>query len=166
MDNVLSKVASAVNQAPIELEVDIKPINRIHAALQRWSVLPRKKRLVFAPATLGTLIRISEHLLAIDVSVFKSGNVMEANFQSISKDGVKIATIIAIAATNSRWMPSRSLVRFIMTNFTATELLNTMSMVLRQMDVTSFMTTIISMRGMNVLEGSDKNEVSPMEQGS
>lgn len=170
---ILSSVADMVTQQPVELEVDIAPRNRMHAVLQQWGILPKKKVLVIRPIYYGTLIRISQLLLGIDMSKYDISHVHESNYTIIRDHGIAIATIIAEAIHNRRSAAPERLVSFIMDNFTNKELLSTLLIVLQQMNIKDFMTSIISVRGMNVLERktasakiAENNEVSPMDQGS
>lgn len=163
---VLKDVASAVTHESMDLVVTIIPCNAIHALLQNWGLLPTKRVLAVRPVTLGTLIRISKLMLTIDTAALEKGNVLDGNYQLIEQHGKTVAGVIALAIHNNREKPSPRLVRFILTNFTAKELLAAMATVLRQMNVQTFMTTIISVRGMNVLAKGETPEVSPMEQGS
>ncbi len=165
MENILNKVGDAALQKPVELEVDIISPGRFQRILQHLGLMAKKRKLVLHPITLGNLIRISQQMLAIDINLFRQENLLESNYKAIQLHGNTIARIIAIAVNNSKSDPPASLVRFIVNNFTAKELLQTLGIVLRQMNITDFMTSIISVRGLNVLEASN-NGMSPVEQGS
>jgi len=171
--NVLSKVADATLQQPVLIEVDIIPINIVHRYLQRWKLLPCKRRFTIRPICFGSLIRISRLILSIDVSVFDLKNLLDSNYKAIEQHAGTMAEVVAVAIQNDRHEPSRHLVNFILRNFTAQEMQKVMAIVLQQMNVTSFMTSIISMRGMNVLDvpaasasNVSASEVSPMDRRS
>lgn len=95
-------------------------------------------------------------------------NLLDASFEAMSEHGDAMARIIAMAIQQQKQEPSEKMVRFILGNFTAQEMKTVLSVVLRQMDVQSFMMSIISMKGLNVLDKKEngKAEVSPAEKGS
>ena len=140
-------------QEPIKVDVDVKPTNRFHMKLQQWGVLPKKRVFILHPITMGNLIRISKLLLTIDMSVYElQKNVLESNYHSIVQHGEPLARIIAIAISNRKAGPSNRLVSFILENFTAKEMQTLLAAIVKQMDLVSFMSSIISVKGMNILE--------------
>lgn len=162
MEEVLKKVSDTVVQQPVQLEVDIRPAGRAHAWLQRIGLMPRKRTLTISPITFGNLIRASDLILGIDPKRFNMDNLLQSNYEAIRDHGQAIARIVAIAIHNGRKEPPAGLIRFILDHFTSHELMTVMSVVLRQMNISDFMTTIISVRGLNVLQ----TEMSPADQGS
>ena len=109
------------------------------------------------------MMRISKLLLQIDINI--RDHTTDFLYKAIEQHGDVIARVIAVAITNKREEPSQKLVDFIIYNFTSKELFGVLTIVLRQMDVGSFINSIISMKGLSVLEsGAKKNgstEVSP-----
>lgn len=172
MDNpeTLQKVGEAILQEPIRFEIDVIPQNFIERKLQDWGIRPRTKVYSIRPIVLGNLIRISKIISKIDVSALKEGNLLEGNYKIMEKDGEGLARIVAIAISNTKAGPPERLVKFLLWNFTSAELAGIVLLVLRQMGLQNFMNTIISIRGLNVLDrknGHEKQkEVSPMMQGS
>jgi hypothetical protein len=167
----LEQVADATIQQPITLEVDIKPNSRVHRFLQDRGILPKKRALVLHPIVLGNLMRISKILVSIDMTIFDMQNLLESNYQAIMQHGEGMAKIVAIAVHNQKTEPPKSLEKFILYNFTAHEMLGVCGIVGKQMDISNFMSSIISMKGFNVLQSERKNaeksiEVSPIERGS
>lgn len=173
MNDILTKAADVTTDKPVELEVDILPRNIIHRQLQKWKLLPTKRRFSITGTTYGNLIRISKLLLSIDMKVYDLKNVLESNYLAISQNAETIAKVVAVAVHNKRSEPPASLARFILFNFSSNEMVATLGIVLKQMNITGFMTSIISVRGLNVLESgiasvrnANENEMSPMDQGS
>jgi hypothetical protein len=171
MNDILANVSDVATHKPAELEVDILPANRAHRLLQAWKFLPKKRLFIINPITYGNLVRISKLLLSIDMKVFDMTNPLESNYHAIAGNAETIAKVVAIAIHNNRSEPPASLVQFIMFNFTSSEMVGTLVIVLKQMNVAGFMTSIISVRGLNVLESgivnaNSANEMSPMDQGS
>jgi hypothetical protein len=171
MTDILSHVSDVATQKAAELEVDILPTGKVHSLLQAWKVLPKKRLFTINPVTYGNLIRISKLLLSIDMSVFDMKNPLESNYHAIAGNAETIAKVVAIAIHNNRSEPPASLVQFILFNFTSNEMVGTLGIVLKQMNVAGFMTSIISVRGLNVLESgiasvknANESEMSPMDQ--
>lgn len=158
--DTLARVAEATIDAPIELTVDIKPQNRFDAWLMRKKLLPTQKKIMLTGVTMGTLIRISRLLLDVDISFYLKENLTESNYLALSRYGETVARCVALCVHNKKSELPESLVVFITDNFTAKELLNVLTMVIKQMDVQSFMTSIVSLRGLNILENK-KSEPSP-----
>jgi hypothetical protein len=157
---VLSTVPGTYLEKPITLEVDIAPVSKWHAFLQRrgWSLI--KQRYEIRPIYLGSLVKISELLLKIEDGVLDSNNPLGTTYMVATKHSEDLARIIAIAIVNREKDPPESLVRRIKHNFTCTDLVKCLEIVLQQMNITGFMRSIISVRGMNLLK------MSPMDQRS
>lgn len=168
MKEVLSAVAKTVNQEPSIIDVDVKPSNSVHRLLQQWKILPATKTYTIHPVTLGTLVRISEYLLSVDMTVADINNILNSTYEIIQKNGRIVARILALAIHNKKKKPSEKMVDFIYEHFTCRELVDVMQIVFKQMDVTSFTSTIVSMKGMSVLESAKKTsqeETSPQVPG-
>jgi hypothetical protein len=163
---VLSEVADTVLDEPVVLTVDVRPQSRLHALLMKWKLLPEKKVFQVRPICMGSLIRISRLILSIDAGKVDFKNMLESNYRFVDQYAETAAQVIAIAITNSKQKPSGRLVKFILHNFSSSELLSTILIVVRQMGVQNFMSSIISLRGLSVLEDAVSPEVSPTGQGS
>lgn len=170
---VLEKVADTVTDKPFEIVVDIKPQGRVHALLQKARLLPVQKKYPITHITIGNLLRISKILLGIGANVFDSNNLLQSNYRSIADDGKALAHIVAIAIKNKKQEPTEKEVAFIEHNFTAKELMDVLAVVIGQMDLTSFMSAIILVKGLNILEAQTANatsavssEMNPTEHGS
>jgi hypothetical protein len=162
MNEVLNKSADVILDNKVRIAIGIAPRNRMHALLQKYKILPSEKIMQMAPLYLGTLIKISKEIIGIEDTLFGNNNgLLNENYQAINKHSYTIAKIIAIAFENRKEGPSEKLIGFIINNFTTKELLSVFAVVLRQADLTSFMTTIISIKGVNILK-----EKSPESQGS
>lgn len=170
---LLEAVANTTTDEPVLITVDIVPTSALHAFLQKKKLLPKQRTFQLSAIKMGSLIRISKLLLEIDVSVFDFSNIMESNYKAIVQHSERLAECVAIALQNGRVAPSKKLTAFILRNFSTKEMLGVLAIVVKQMDLTSFMSSIISVKGMNILENrivSAENvnlpEVSPSNQGS
>ena len=157
-NETLYRVADATTEKPIFLDVEITPKNRLHAWLMARGYRPKTRRLVLHDLKLGTLIRLSGLLTGIDVEGMDRTNLFRGNLLLAKTDGRTLARCVALALHNQKSEPPESLVDFILYHFTAPELQNTVELVIKKMNVASFMTTIILVHGMNILE---KPKMSP-----
>ncbi len=148
---MLAQTASAVLDEPITIEVGIIMPTWKDKLLSRLGMKKDKQTFVIRPATLGTMIRISRELISIDLKTFDQNNLLESNYHLIDQHAERLARIVAMAVTNSKQDPSQSLIEFFLHNLTSQELMRCVNIVLKQMDVTNFMYSIISIKGTNVL---------------
>lgn len=153
----LQQVSDVTLEQAVTITVDIHPQYKVTALLQRWGILPAKRVFTLKPIYLGTLIRISKLLLSVELKLPEkkqsSGpGLLEANYNAICEHGYSLAEIVALALQNNRHGANPKLIAFIMDNFTSNEIMGVLTIVLKQMDLTSFMTSIISVRGLNVLD--------------
>ncbi|MBC9913188.1 hypothetical protein [Chitinophaga varians] len=152
MTEVLKQAADAINSKPVSLEIDHISACWWEKMAIRMRILPATKRFEIRPATLGTMIRISQLLLEIDPNIFKSeGTALDSNYQLYGAHGDNIARVVAAAIENREAVPSEKLVAFIKNNLSASELMAVIKIVLQQLNVMGFMSTIISLRGMSLL---------------
>jgi hypothetical protein len=167
---VLQKVADAVTDRPTTIVVDVNYSNRWQKKLQKWNVLPKQRQFDIAPITLGSLIRISKLLLEINISIEElKVKWKDSSYQAMYLHSETMAKVIATAIQNTREEPPASLVAFILNHFSSKELLAVMNIITGKMDITSFISTIVSARGINVLESqtagattASKSEASPL----
>jgi hypothetical protein len=99
------------------------------------------------------MTRISKIILDIDFDCYKDkeANIMKTNYQLIQKHGLPVAEIIALAIVNAKEYPSKKLIEFLQNNLTAKETKAILSISLHKIDVMSFMTSIMSVQGMTLL---------------
>lgn len=151
----LSKTAEAVTDQATTIEVDI-----LHPTLWQRIRKQKKKTFKLQPATLGTLVKISKELLSIEVDEADKGNWMVLSQKLMHAHSNRLAKVIAIAIVNSKEDPPKSLIDFIEYNMTAKEMATVAAHVLDKMDIRSFVSSIISIKGVNILEMSLQNQRS------
>lgn len=168
MENItttLEQVSDATLAQPITITVDVFPQTKVQRLLQHWGIAPKKKGFVLHPICLGSLIKISKIILGIELKLpdskgeYTNGNLLNANYEAIEKHGGSLAQIIAVAIQNNKHPVNEKMVRFILQNFTTKEMMGVLSLVLKQMDLTNFMSSIILVRGLNVL---DSQTIAPV----
>ncbi|MBU7577197.1 MAG: hypothetical protein KAF40_03970 [Flavihumibacter sp.] len=127
-----------------------------------WKTKRVTREFEIRPLTLGSLIRISRIILSIDPEIFNKERILEALYGAADKHGTELARVVAIAFTNSRREPADSLISFIQESITTPQLKEVLGVIILQMDVRSFMSSIVSIRGMNLLT----MKTNPVDQGS
>lgn len=152
----LKKVVDAAVQEPIGFRIHIKPKNKFHRWLQSKGIVPATKHFEISPLSLGTCMRISKIL--VDVQMMNRGTMDEiiASFQNNSE---RLAEIVAIAVVNSKTLPSQKLVHFFLYKLSPDELKSLVEIVIDQMKLEAFMITIVSVKGLNVLQTTSPNEL-------
>lgn len=139
---VLSQVADTLLDNSVTFEVEGRPFE-------------------IKPSTLGTMVKISKELLAMDLSAFDKDKMLESNFNLIIDHSKRMCIIVAYAVTNKKAEPPDELVEFFEDNLTAAELFKLVNIIISQLDVINFMKSIISVKGVNILTG-----MNPKTQGS
>lgn len=157
MNDTLQQVADTALDQPLTITVDVAPQYWWQRWLQQWRIWPKKKQFQLRPLYLGTLLRISRILLAIQWKMpgkeeAHQPNLLELNYEALQNHSGHLAQVVALAITNTDRAPSPALTRFILQNFTSKELMGVLALVLKQMDLSSFMISITSVKGLNVLE--------------
>ncbi len=158
----LTRTAETITSKAEGFEITIVPQNRLHAWLMRKGWRPAKKQYELKPIVIGNLFRISKLLLTVDPGkIFTGGNMLENSHRLVVEHTDTLIDILAIAIKNTQAEPDKGLKKLIRENLTAKEILTLLSMTLRQLDLQNFISSIISIRGLNVLETEEIN--SPWE---
>jgi hypothetical protein len=149
---VLSSATHTLIDKPITIEIDI--VNP--TLLDRIKFIfgaPRVRKFELRPIVAGNLIRISDLLLSVDVKFFvNEGQILNENYTAMSKHAKTMARVLAIGLHGKESEPPESLVKFILANFSASEMRTVISYVIKQMNVAGFMNTIISAVGMSPMK--------------
>jgi|GEM_PF-3015008 len=170
-DDILAKVSDLITERVVTFDISIIPQGKWHKLLQRWKIMPTKKSLSIRPVVYGNMVRISKELLSIEAELLKNSSNLEKSLHIISTQGEPIIRAIAIAIQNTRNEPSQALINLLKENLTAMEILSLYAFLMERMDIKSFIATINSIKGLNVLSVEERmavklNEESPMIQGS
>jgi hypothetical protein len=167
---VLKKVADAVTQKAITFDLDVTAHTWWQRLLQRLRLMPKKRSFSINPLTLNQLQKISKLLLPIALNDFTPDGILKL----MINHGRDCAEIVAIAVTESRQDPSKKLIDTFFFNLAKDDMTTALKIVLHQMSVLNFITTIASIRSLNTLETKshasaksvEGSEVNPQTQGS
>lgn len=174
----LEQTADALLGTGITITVDTPAQTLKEKALKLCGRWKEKRTFVVKPLVLGSLVRVSKLLLSIDNSLLTRElidrdnrfDLYNLNYQMMAQHAEAMARVIAIAVINEKKEPPESLVEFFLYRLTPKELLQVFTVVLNQIDVSGFTSSIISARGLSVLESQDasaKNAaMNPAIQGS
>ena len=148
---ILQQAAKAITQDAFTFEVDV-------ISERRYGYFFKKKReekraFSIQPLKLGTLERISVMLLDIGVTIsdFKEDNILFLSYKLASGHAAQISKIVALAVTNTEAMPPSGLATFFLWHLDVKELSQVMAIVIKQMEVGNFVSTTVSMCGLNIL---------------
>jgi hypothetical protein len=147
---VLKSVAGTVLEEGVDFFIDVNNQNILH----RLRILPKAKHFTIKPLVLGTMIRVSEEiidLVTVSEADLKGRSYLDVGAEQIIANRDRMVNIIALAITNSESKPPKSLTAFLRKNLTANEMMEILKVVTRQLDVKSFLSSIMSVKGMSLL---------------
>lgn len=148
---ILSSAADVVLDSSPKVRIKEASPSLFSRFLAFLKIRSLEREFAINPLVMGSLIRVSKICLDIDIDIH-SANLQEANYQALVKHGKSMAQIVAIAFTNTEKEPSPRLVSYLIRNLTSSELRSICTTVVNQMDVKSFMISIISIKGMSLLK--------------
>ena len=127
--------------------------------LHKLNLSPTERKFVIYPIKMGALLKISKILLDLDteelVGVMKNEgkevNILDLGAKNIVENKDKLIMMIAYGITNCEKEPPKSLIKFLNENLTTKEGLKLMTLVVQQMDVSPFLASLVSIKGMNLL---------------
>ena len=157
----------------LERGVDFTITVQNKSMLNKLHLTPIKRKFIIYPIKMGTLLKISKILLDLDTGelegVMKDGedgkgkevNILDLGAKNIIENKDKLIMMIAYGIVNSEKEPPKSLIRFLDENLTAKEGLKILTLVVQQMNVSPFLASLASLKGMNLL--AKKKETTPGE---
>ncbi|MCK4447171.1 MAG: hypothetical protein KAW56_08815 [Candidatus Marinimicrobia bacterium] len=127
--------------------------------LHKFNLSPTERKFIIYPIKMGALLKISKILLDLDteelIGVMKTEgkevNILDLGAKNIVENKDKLIMMIAYGITNCEKEPPKSLIKFLNENLTAKEGLKLMTLVVQQMDVSPFLASLVSIKGMNLL---------------
>ncbi len=143
----------------LEKGVDFTITIQNKSILNKLHLAPTERKFVIYPIKMGALLKISKILLDLDteelVGAMKSEeekvNILDLGAKNIVENKDKLVKMIAYGIVNSEKEPSKKLIKFLNDNLTAKEGLKLMTLVIQQMDVSPFLASLVSLKGMNLL---------------
>lgn len=152
----LKEQAATLAQDPVRFSLDIFPQNWWEKGLQRVGFKPKKKTYEVRPITYGNLQRISGLLLSINVNPSAPG--LETAYRLMNEHAGTAAKVVALAIHNKKSLPPKGLEEELLFQLTTQEAMTLLTIVFKQMQVSGFLQTMVSIRGLNVFETAKKSE--------
>jgi len=162
---IRQNAVNSILEKGVDFTITIQNKNIFH----RLNLIPSERKFVIYPIKMGALLKISEILLDLNTDELvgamkkndKKINFMDLGAKNIVENKDKLIKMIAYGIVNSEKEPSKRLIRFLNENLTTKEGLKLMTLVIQQMDVSPFLASLVSIRGMNLLQ--IKKEETPGE---
>lgn len=152
-NEILSKAADVLVQSSVKIKVDVICTGLIEKYLIKLGLRKKVREFEMKPLTYAKGIRITKLLIEINADIFKkTDNILSTALDAYANHGDKIAKCIAIAIGDGRMAPDKRLVKFFTENLTPKEGIGIANIIISQLDLSSFMTTIISMKGMSLMK--------------
>lgn len=168
--STIRNTIDSVLEKGVDFTIKVQKQNILH----KLHILPTERQFVIYPLNMGTVLKISEILLDLNTDELdeplnnpdkekdKQFNFLEAGVNQIIENKDKVIKIIAYGITNSKKEPSRQLVNFLDNNLNAKEGLKLVTLIVQQMNVSPFLASLVSLKGMNLMK-MKKRETTPGE---
>jgi len=163
-DNENNQIRQNAVNSILEKGVDFKITVQNKNILHKLNLIPAERKFIIYPIKMGTLLKISKILLDLDTDELvgamknedKEINLLDLGAKNIIENKDKMIKMIAYGIVNSEKEPSKRLIRFLNENLTAKEGLKLMTVIVQQMDVSPFLASLVSIKGMNLLQTKKK----------
>lgn len=168
--STIRNTIDSVLEKGVDFTIKVQKQNILH----KLHILPTERQFVIYPLNMGTVLKISEILFDLNTDELdeplnnpdkekdKQFNFLEAGVNQIIENKDKVIKIIAYGITNSKKEPSRQLINFLDNNLNAKEGLKLVTLIVQQMNVSPFLASLVSLKGMNLMK-MKKRETTPGE---
>lgn len=160
--NILQQVADVITEKPDTLTYQVTPRNWLHKKLMAANWMPKQKKYQLTHFKVGNMYRVSKALLKVPSSflLFGSDTHVKELHTLVANHIDDIAYVVAVAITNNKNEPPQSLIDEIKWQFDVDQLLGFCTYLAKRGDVSSFLNSIVSIRGLDIL-----SQTSPKEAG-
>lgn len=148
------RVEETVPLKPVQIEVTRENITWVTRLLIKYRILTEVKLFEIPACTLESSTSISKELLKIGSNVYIKNNVLENLYKADIDCSPTLSKIIAIAITRKD-NPSKRLQKFLLKNLSRKDLISISEIVIKQMDLPSFIQALFNLKGINILEPRD-----------
>lgn len=165
-NQIRQEAVDSILEKGVDFTVAIQNKNILH----KLKLTPPERKFVIYPIKMGALLKISEILLDLNIDELvnvmkgegKGVNLLDLGAKNIIENKDKLIKMIAYGIRNCDKEPPESLIRFLNENLTTKEGLKLMMLIVQQMDVNPFLASLVSIRGMNLLQ-TKKQAITPGE---
>lgn len=148
------RVEETVPLKPVQIEVTRENITWVTRLLIKYGILTEVKLFEIPACTLASGTSISKELLKIGSNVYIKNNVLENLYKADIDYSPTLSKVIAIAITRKDNPPKR-LQKFLLKNLSRKDLISISEIVIKQMDLPSFIQALYNLKGINILEPRD-----------
>ncbi len=154
----IEEISSSFLQTGSDIIIEIIDSNWIQKIGFKLGLLEKEKKFTIYPISLGTLVKISSLLL--ELKVIRNENTEKEEFfgiglQEIVENKDRLLQIIGHGILNVEKNPSRKFLKFLNNNLTSTEVLKLVILIVRKMDVSSFLACTASVQSLNLLKAEE-----------
>lgn len=162
---ILSASANAITQSELKLVIDKVPTNLLQKAMLKLKLTPRKHVYNIKPLYFGALIKVSQLILTLPESLSESTTEATATaiYSLIANHGHTVTTVIATAIQNNDMPVSEHFIKQLLRELTAPEMYRCLSIIYKQLNVESFISSMVLVRGMNIIPTKKTNLEEPEE---
>ena len=154
-NKVRQNAIDSILEKGVDFKITVSKTNIFH----KLNLIPTQRKFVIYPIRMGSLLKISQILLDLDTEELlgvmknesKDVNILDLGAKNIVENKDKLIKMIAYGIVNSEKEPPKSLIKFLNENLTAKEGLKVLTLVIQQMDVSPFLASLASLKGMNLL---------------
>jgi hypothetical protein len=157
-NDVLKKVGEAITEKPICIEFNLdKPLTENGEKVLKYSLKPIKVGNMYRIAT--QVRQIPDELLK-ELRIDALSVIMDAIFDHIDK----LIYIVAVGLQNNADEPDEGLIQLIRKEFDIIDIVKVYNAIMVQMNLKGFITSIILIKGADILKISDERKMSPKSQ--
>lgn len=158
----LTKVAEAITEKPVTLNIDVKPKTKIHAWLIKHKISPSKRRFDIKPQRVVNIYRIAGRAVKFDTgALFKTEDRLGSMNDVLVRHGEDIFYIVACAIQNDHREPTEKMLDIVRNEFEMQDILTVMNIAVGNYNITAFLNSIALITGVDALN----IKVSPQENG-
>lgn len=121
-------------------------------------IFPKGRKFVLYPASMGTLLKISNELKHVqDFQFADNKDMVTMSIESAALYKDNLVRVIAFAIVNQNQEPRKSLINFLDANLTAKELMVLIPVVMTQMGVQDFLSGMVLASRTNLMKKAKTN---------
>jgi len=157
----VKNILNTILEKGVDFEVIVLRKNWKH----KLKLEPTSRKFTINKLTLGTLLEITKFTTGIEVLIPSDENFISIGSELMQKNIIPMVNIITLAVKNDSKKSNKKLIQFFLNNLTSEELLKIVILTLRQMDINSFLASIVSVKGMDMMKKKSPTEATTQTTG-
>jgi hypothetical protein len=135
---------------PVFIQIDCYPQNWWERLLVRCQLRPVQKVYELRPILVGNMYRIASVVNQLPADLME-GDLNTAIRQAVTQHVDKVIYVVAVGLQNNKKEPKKELLATIRNEFTALDMALVMEHIMAQLNLGSFLHSIVLAKGMNIL---------------